>query len=334
MIWINFLISILIIFYSGRKLSTYGDIISDKTGLGGGFVGVILIGFITSLPELITTISSVSLVKDINLAWGNILGSNLLNITVLAFCDFLIKRGSVFRVFDNGNILTGLFSIIITAIACIGMITGKDIIFAGNISIYTFIVFFIYIFGSYILYRNALHQKDNSPTIQIENSSNHISTPKLAILFLINAALIVAAGVSITYTCDQISKITGLGSTFVGSLFLATATSLPEIVVSVVSIKMGALNLAIGNIIGSNFFNITILGLSDFFYRGGSLFTSSDKINLLTSTIFIINTNILLIGMLLKSKRRFFRLGIDSIFAISLYFITFYYIYKGIGNAL
>jgi cation:H+ antiporter len=331
MVWIKFVISLIIIFYCGRKLSQYGDTLADKTGLGKGFIGLILLGAVTSLPELITTISSVKFVKEVDLAWGNILGSNLLNLTVLSFCDIIIRKTQVIRIFDKGNVLTACFAIIITAIATLGIITGNDIVFFHSFSIYTIFILFIYISGSFILYRNAKKEK-----IVPKNNKEqpYISLKKIFFIFFINAVLIVAAGISITYACDEIAKITGLGSTFVGSLFLALATSLPEIVVSVSAIKLGAISMAGGNILGSNFFNVSILGFSDFFYHSGSnsLYTDASHVNLLTSTVFIIVTSIIVAGMVYRSEKRFLRFGLDSIVVIILYIFTFYYLFTAGGN--
>ncbi len=331
MVWIKFIISLIIIFYCGRKLSQYGDILSDKTGLGKGFIGVILLGAITSLPELITTISSVKFVKEVDLAWGNILGSNLLNLTVLSFCDIFIRKNQAIRIFDKGNVLTACLSIIITAIATLGIITGKDYIFFKTFSIYTIFILAVYIFGSFILYRNAKKEKQSFSDSEIEET---VTLQKIIFVFLINAILIVAAGISITYACDEIAKLTGLGATFVGSLFLALATSLPEIVVSVSAIRIGAISMAGGNILGSNFFNVSILGFSDFFYHSGSgsLYTDASHVNLLTSTIFIIVTSIVVSGMIYRSERRFMKLGVDSIIVIILYLFTFYYLFTAGGN--
>ena len=335
MVWLKFVISLFIIFYCGRKLSLYGDILSDKTGLGKGFIGVILLGAVTSLPELITTISSVKFVKEVDLAWGNILGSNLLNLTVLSFCDVFIKNSEAIRIFDKGNVLTACFSIIITAIATLGLITGKDFIFFKIFSIYTIFILLIYISGSFILFRNAKKEK-NSFNVNNSDSIDKdvVSTKKIVLIFIVNALLIVTAGISITYACDEIAKITGLGTTFVGSLFLALATSLPEIVVSVSAIRLGAISMAGGNILGSNFFNVSILGFSDFFYNSGSgsLYTDASHVNLLTSTIFILVTSIIVAGMIYKSDKRFMKFGLDSIIVIILYLFTFYYIFSAGGN--
>lgn len=332
MVWIKFLISIIIIFYCGRKLSFYGDILSQKTGLSGGFIGVILLGAITSLPELITTISSVSLVKNVDLAWGNILGSNLLNLCILSVADIFINKQDKIRIFDKGNVLTGSLSIIITSFSLIGVLTGKDLIFFHRISIYTVIILFVYFAGSYILFRNARKEMALPQNEGIEEISE-ISNIRLLLIFLINALLIVAAGINVTYACDEIATITGLGATFVGTLFLALTTSLPEIVVSVSAIKFGAISMAAGNILGSNFFNISILGFSDIFYNSGtgSLYLDASKINALTGIMFIIITNIILMGMIYKSNKRFFKLGYDSIIVIILYIITFYYIYEAMA---
>jgi cation:H+ antiporter len=329
MVWLQFCISIIIIFYCGRKLSYYGDVISKKTGLGGGFIGVILLGAVTSLPELITTVSSVSLVKQVDLAWGNILGSNLLNLTILCFCDVFIKKNNEIRIFDRGNVLTGNLSVIITLISLIAIATGKDLIFFHHVSVYTVLILSVYVTGSFLLYKSAVADKNDSG---IEPEQTDIENAKLFLIFGVNAALIIVSGISVTYACDEIAKITGLGATFVGTLFLAIATSLPEIVVSASAIKIGAVSMAGGNILGSNFFNISILGFSDIFYTSGSgsIYLDASKINLFTGIMFVIVTNIVLGGMILRSDKRFFKFGFDSIVVIILYILTFYYIYEAI----
>ncbi len=329
MVWLQFCISIIIIFYCGRKLSYYGDVISKKTGLGGGFIGVILLGAVTSLPELITTVSSVSLVKQVDLAWGNILGSNLLNLTILCFCDVFIKKNNEIRIFDRGNVLTGNLSVIITLISLIAIATGKDLIFFHHVSVYTVLILSVYVIGSFLLYKSAVADKNE---LGSEPEKTDIDNAKLFLIFGVNAALIIVSGISVTYACDEIAKITGLGATFVGTLFLAIATSLPEIVVSTSAIKIGAVSMAGGNILGSNFFNISILGFSDIFYASGSgsIYLDASKINLFTGIMFVIVTNIVLGGMVLRSDKRFFKFGFDSIVVIILYILTFYYIYEAI----
>ena len=325
MVWIKFLLSIGIILICGYKLSKYGDLISEKTGLGKGFIGVLLLGAITSLPEVITTISSVSLVKNVNLAWGNIYGSNLLNLTVIAFCDFLIKDGD-FRKFNKNNVLTGALGVIITSIGICGIAVHKKWLILPNVSIFTILILLTYFIGAYVLFLNErARSKENS-----NNNNKGKLDKKIFLYFTINALLIVAAGVNVTYACDEIAKVTGLGSSFVGSLFLALATSLPEIVVSISAIKFGAVSMAVGNILGSNFFNVSIIGLSDIFYATGSksIFFDASKVHILTGIIFIVLTNIYLTGMILEAKKRFFKFGFDSILIIFLYLATFSYIFK------
>ena len=324
MVWIKFLISIIVILICGYKLSKYGDIISEKTGLGKGFIGVLLLGAITSLPEVITTISSVSLVKNVNLAWGNIYGSNLLNLSVIAFCDFLILDGD-FRKFNKNNILTGALGVIITGIGICGLAIHKKWLLFSHISVFSILILATYIVGAYILYLNERARKKKN------NEKHNNSLDKtIFFYFFLNALLIIAAGINVTYACDEIAKITGLGSSFVGSLFLAVATSLPEIVVSISAIKLGSVSMAVGNILGSNFFNVSIIGLSDIFYNSGSgsIFFDASKIHILTGIIFIVLTNIYLTGMILEAKKRFIRFGYDSIIIIFLYIATFSYIFK------
>ncbi len=327
MVWVKFFVSVAVILFAGVKLSKYGDKIAEVTGIGRGFIGVILLGAITSLPELVTTISSVSLVKNVDLAWGNIYGSNLLNLAVLSICDFFISEKD-FRKFNRNNFLTGIFSIIIASIGIFGIALKRDFIFFHHVSIFTILILLTYFSGTYLLY---LNERRNKNKVVIENVKS-FNKNRIILLFCLNAILIVIAGITITYTCDEISKITGLGSSFVGSIFLAVTTSLPEIVVSISSIKLGSVAMAVGNILGSNFFNLSIIGFSDFFYFHGnkSIYLSASHINVILGIILVLLTCIYLTGMIAESKKRIFRLGIDSIIVILGYFITFYFLYHGI----
>lgn len=90
-LWIKFLICTSLIVYSGTKLSKYGDIIAEKTGIGGTLIGVALMASVTSLPELVTGISSVTYADVPDIAAGDVLGSCVFNMLILAFLDAIYR---------------------------------------------------------------------------------------------------------------------------------------------------------------------------------------------------------------------------------------------------
>ena len=87
MVWLKFIICVVVIFISGRKVARYGDVIAEKTGLGGVWIGLILIAALTSLPELFNGVSAITLVDAPGLTIGNILGANMFNLFNLALLD-------------------------------------------------------------------------------------------------------------------------------------------------------------------------------------------------------------------------------------------------------
>ncbi len=92
LVWLKLLACLAIILFAGTKVARYGDAIAEKTGLGRVWVGLILLALVTAMPELVTGVSSVALVKLPDLALGTSLGSCLFNLTILAVLDVLHRR--------------------------------------------------------------------------------------------------------------------------------------------------------------------------------------------------------------------------------------------------
>ena len=107
LIWLKFALCVLIIFFSGRAVARYGDIIAHKTGLGGMWVGVVLLAVVTSLPELFTGISAITIVGSPDLTVGDLFGANSFNLFNLALLDIVFRRGILSRVTTVGHRLTG-----------------------------------------------------------------------------------------------------------------------------------------------------------------------------------------------------------------------------------
>ena len=193
------------------------------------------------------------------------------------------------------------------------------------VSWFTVIIFAVYLVamrGIFTYEQAAALLEPSSAEIET-NTSNKAAELKRAIgLYAVNALIVIGAAVFLPYFGEHIAAQTGLGNSFFGTLFLAAATSLPELVVSMAALRIGALDMAVGNLLGSNVFNIFILAIDDVFYREGSLFKAISPAHLLSVFFTIIMTAVVGLGLLFKPKKKQFWLFSLDTFVIVLLYIT------------
>ena len=113
LIWLQFGVCLALIGFAGFKLSLYGDAIAEKTGLGGTWVGLVLLASVTSLPELATGVSSVTVADAPNIAVGDVLGSCVFNLLIIVILDMMHGRTSVFVTASRGHILSAAFGVML-----------------------------------------------------------------------------------------------------------------------------------------------------------------------------------------------------------------------------
>ena len=111
---------------------------------------------------------------------------------------------------------------------------------------------------------------------------------------------------------SELARQTGLGEAFVGSLFIAITTSLPEIVVSLAAVRIGAIDLGIWNFLGSNLFNLLILGLDDLFYRQGPLLAAADASHAVAIPAVVAMNALFLIGLTYRVMTKRFVVAWDT----------------------
>ena len=149
----------------------------------------------------------------------------------------------------------------------------------------------------------------------------------LLLAFALSALVIAIAGTFLSITGEQIAVMTGLGSTFIGSSLIAIVTSLPEVVAGLTAVRYGAFDLAIGNLLGSNIFNMTILVMSDIAYLQGPILAAVSPTHILTGLAGMALSTIMAIGLFYRSKRSYLQLGPDSLFIFFGYILSAYLIY-------
>jgi len=329
-IWLIFILSGIFIIISGRKLSIYGDIISLKTGMGQALVGGILIAGATSLPEVVTS-STAAILDAPDIAVGNLFGSNTFNLLILALVDLFHGSGPMMLKVHSKHILGALLGVLLSAMAAVFILEGGlhnlRIEFLG-IGLGSLIILITYLLGSRLIFRYEKRNKIEEKNKEKKLYEVGIPLKKAITNFLLAAAVIIISGILLSYSGDQIARLTGIDETFVGTILIAAATTLPEFVVVLAAIRINAYDMAVGNVFGSNIFNMAILIITDIVYRQGSIFAAVSLSHTITALVGLILSAIAVIGLFYRSEKTFIRIGWDSVFIILVYIGGIYLLFN------
>jgi len=323
LVWFKLVVCILIIFFSGQRVAKYGDAIASRTGVGQVWMGVIAIALITSLPELFTGISAVTLVDSPDLTVGDLLGANAFNMLNLAILDIFHRNGSLLAAVSRAHRLTGLFSLILVVIVGASLLISIHVspLGLGWIGWYSPLIILAYLLAvRQLFYYEKAHP--GPPDMTPDESSQ--SLRRIGVYFGIAALCIIGAGIWLAIIGEEIAVATGWGQSFVGTLFLAFTTTLPEMTVSFTAMRIGASDMALANMIGSNLFNMAILPVIDIIYSKGPILSAVSEGNLVTAAAVIVMTSLFIVGMRFTPARRF-RLSWLSISLIAIFIISAYF---------
>lgn len=319
-----FLILALIIIEAGKKLSICGDKLGDIMGLEKSWIGVVMLASITSLPELITS-TAATIIGEPEMAVSNIFGSNLFNVFIIFILDIFFIKNSFSSSIGLKNYLSCFSSILLTSIFFLGFVFGD--LSLGGISLISIGIFLLYLVVMNLIYKLEHGRVFVDPIEENPEDSIVMSAREAKLGFAMSGLIVVAVGIALSNVADRIAEtpIMGisLGESFVGVILLALATSLPELTVSIQAIKMKSYNMAAGNILGSNIFNIAIIFVVDLCYREGSLFDTLGEFHLISAISSILILLTLMIGMLFKEKRR----KVDSWIIGGIYIAAMYILY-------
>ena len=321
-IWLEFLAVMGLILYSGSRLSRYGDMIAEKTGLSRLWLGMVLMAAVTSLPEMATGLSSVVLAGLPDIAAGDILGSCVFNLFLLSVLDALSKKVPLASRAHQGNLLTaGIFLLLVSTVGA-GLFAGDRLPGLGWIGLYTPFILFGYLIAMWLAFK---YERRNVPAAGLGENGvslyHAVTLKRAAIGYIVNAAVVVGAAIFLPRIAEGIAGITGLGTTFVGTIFVAMSTSLPELTVTIASLRLGAIDTAVGNLFGSNLFNMAILAVDDLFYVKSPLLAAVEKQHLIAVMSAVAMTGLAVAGLIYQSPKKRFPLSWDT-FGIFLVFVV------------
>jgi cation:H+ antiporter len=322
-IWFQFLAATALIVYSGSRLSKYGDIIAEKTGLGRVFVGVLLIAAVTSLPELVSGVSAVTFYDLPEIAVGGVIGSCMFNLLIVSLIDVMAGRRPIYEKVHEGHVISAGFGILLLGLVCINIIAGPVFPSLGWVSVYSFVFIALYLAAMRVIFlyerrRFAEVVKKVAAELRYED----VPAARAYVMYAVNAVVIVAAASFLPGLGARIAEITGLGQTFVGSLFIAMSTSLPELVVTMAAVRIGAIDMALGNLFGSNLFNVAILAADDIFYTKGPILADVSSNHLITAASAIAMTAAVVVGLTYRTIKKPFFLAWDSMGILAIYFVS------------
>ncbi|MFO8143939.1 MAG: hypothetical protein R6T78_04635 [Dehalococcoidales bacterium] len=329
MVWLKFAASIAIILFAGTKLARYGDAISEKTGLGRIWIGLLLLSAITSMPELITGVSSASLVKLPDMAMGTLLGSCLFNLMILAILDMVYKPAPILGQVSTGHIVSAATAVFIAAVVAGGINLGERFpqLAFGWVNLFGILPMVIYLAGLYWVFRRE-RNRHNEPLLPEPFQYQKLPTRTVYLRFALSAAAVIGAGIWLSYIGEEIALTYNLQTSFVGTLFLAITTSMPELAVTLAVLRLGALDMAVANILGSNMFNLALITPVDIAYRRGPALAAISPSQMVTVLLVILMSLLVIIGIRTRPQHRILsRVSWYSIALIALYIFGIYYIF-------
>jgi cation:H+ antiporter len=301
-----------VIVLAGVRLARYGDILGEKSGLGRSWIGVVLLAATTSLPELFTGFGATALAGLPDIALGDVLGSCMLNLLILSMMDAIQPEPLSARAHQGHAISIG-FGLLLLGVAGVGLAIDDRVLSVGWIGVYTPVLIALYFVAMRVIFTHERHRRERETREVAEELQYGATSLRSAALHYAAAAVVViAAALWLPQLGAELARRTGLGEAFVGSLFIALTTSLPEVVVSIAAVRLGAVDLGIANVLGSNLFNLLILGLDDVFYREGPLLAAAAASHGVTVAAIVMMNALFLVGLTYKVVEKRFVVTWDT----------------------
>ncbi len=332
----------LAVWFAGTRLTRYVDGISAKTGLSGAFTGMLLLGGITSLPE-VAAVSTSAAVGNAPLAVNNLLGTASINLMLLAVADILYGRDALTSVAARpATLMQGVLSMLLASSVAMIATVGDIAIFgvgAGSTGLALACAAALWISSNFesrrvwqVVDRDEGHESEQP--VRSAQGERHAQDDEgngqaahgrplraLVIATTIAAVIILVGGFFLSISADAIAARTGIASGMVGFLLVGFSTSLPELSSVTAAVRLRRYDMAVGDIFGTNLFNILLIFLADLIYRGEPVLASAGRFEATGAILAILLTGIFIVGLLERRNRTIFRMGFDALAALFVFAI-------------
>lgn len=308
---------------AGTWLVRAADRLADLTGIGEALVGAVLLGAVTSLAGVVTSLAAAAQGHP-TLAVSNAVGGIAVQTLFLAVADFFHRKANLEHAAASlPNMVSSALLLTLLVLLLVGAVSPE--VTLGGVHPVSSLVILGYVGGVMVARRSSdrpmwkptqtVHTVEDEPD---EESHRH-SLARVTAVLVASGVAVAAAGWLISVTGAEIAERTPLSESFVGSLFTAVATSLPELVVSIQAVRRGALTLAVGNIVGGNSFEVLVVAVADFVYLDGSILhaTGGGQAFLIGLTALLMG--VLLLGLLHRQQHGPGRIGWESAAILALF---------------
>lgn len=288
----------------------------------------------TSLPEVFTTVSAAWLNAP-DLAAGNLFGAGMSNMFTLGLIDLMHRQKRVWREAALGHALTAALAMVLTAFAAFFVLLHANVSHVG-VGLGSLTLFVLYVLGMRLVFRQEdMERRQREQAVLIEGISairtgvhRRAELHRAIIRFILCALALLVAAPFLAWSANRIAEETGVGATFIGTSLVAITTSLPELVTAVAAVRLGAFDLAVGNLFGSNAFNMAAFLFADLAYREGDLLSSVNSVHALTALWSILMMNIGLMGIIYRAEKRFILIEPDSLLMIISYILGLWLLFR------
>jgi cation:H+ antiporter len=312
-----FAIAAIAVWIAGTKLARYADAIAELTGIGREFLGILLLGGITSLPELAVA-TTATLQGTPQLSVNDVLGSAAINLVVLAIADALSGRDALTSIPGSPILMVqGVLGMMVLAFAAAPAVTGDALIL--GMGAWSWVMLASYIIAVRLMASSQAHRSwtaaGNLSAEHRAANGQDIDQPLRTLILqtVAVAAVIVTAGFLLARTGEALAEQTGLGTSFFAAVFLALATSLPEWSTVIAATRLHRYEMAVSDVFGTNLFNVMIIVVVDALHRGDPVMREAGSFASFGATLALVLTSFLLVGMLESRNRTVLRMGWDSI---------------------
>lgn len=292
MIYIGYFVSVAVAVFLAITAARYANILDRTTNLSGAFIGVVILAVVTSLPEFFTSMSAITVFNIPDFPAGNVLGSNIFNISIISFAILFYRRK--FTKHRLSKIYSRIAVLVLIMYIMTGFVFGNIIsLRVAHFSIISPLILVVYAIGMRYVYVATDTIADEAALRYSASVETKLTGKQTAVRLGITAILLVIVSGFVTYTAEKITLSWGIEGGFGGAIFLGIATSVPELASFITLFRVRNYDIAVGSMIGSNMFNFTILAITDIFSSGNMYLAGQAKspvmvmTGLLTTAIFL-----------------------------------------------
>ena len=309
---------------AGVRVTGLVDRLADKTGLGEALVGGVLLGAMTSLSGTVVSVTA-ALDGRASLAFANGVGGIAVQTAFLALADLLHRRANLEHASaDVANIFQSGVLILLLSLPMLAFVTPPVTVLAVHpVSLVLVVVYILGVRATAQVREQPMWRPVATPETRRDTPEEPEDTRAgIAglLAWLLGLALVLGfAGYVMAKAGGRVSDQLGISGTTVGALMTAVATSTPELVTTMAAVRRGALQLAVGGIIGGNSFDVLFLSLSDVFYRDGSLYHAISAGDLFWLILGLTTAAVLMLGLIVRERSGPANIGFESIGVLGLY---------------